>query len=271
MQYHGVRMGRIGWGVVLVASLPAWADTAAGLAAFRNKDYQKAYHEWKAAADAGQAEAQFDLGVLYAKGLGVSRDLPEAASWYRKAAEQGNAEAQFALGQMYARGWGVPRDIADAIRWMEMASSVDSDGPPTDWLTDEGYGIEQDPEQAAYWYRQAADHGHPEAQYSLARLYASGKGVKKDEEQAERWVSASAGQGFAPAMADLGRRFANGVGAARDDKRAYLWLTLAFLHGEKGEEKLRAAEAARLKPAEVAEEHAAQNWKPRMASAKLKQ
>jgi len=255
-------------GMLLLASLPACADTAAGLAAFKNKDYQRAYREWKAGADAGQAEAQFDLGVLYAQGLGVLRDLNAAASWYRKAADQGNAEAQFALGQMYAHGWGVPRDTADAIRWFEMANSVDSDGPPTDWLTVEGYGMPQDPEQAAYWYRQAADRGHPEAQYSLGRLYAAGKGVKRDEEQAERWVSASAAQGNAPAMADLGKRFATGNGAAKDDKRSYFWLTLAFLHGDKSEEKLRAAEAAKLKPAEVTDqEHAAQNWKPRVVSA----
>jgi hypothetical protein len=263
---------RFGLGVLLLAVVPAWADTAAGLAAFKNKDYQRAYSEWKAAADAGQAEAQFDLGVLYVQGLGVLRDLNQAASWYRKAADQGNAEAQFSLGQMYARGWGVPRDTADAIRWFEMANSVDSDGPPTDWLSVEGYGMPQDYQQAAYWYRQAADNGHPEAQYNLARLYAGGKGVKRDEVQAERWVSSSASQGYAPAMADLGKRFATGNGAAQNGQRAYFWLTLAFLHGDKSEEKLRSAEAAKLKPAEVAdEEHAAQNWKPRVASARPRQ
>ena len=59
-------------GVLLLAALPAFADTAAGLTAFKNKDYQRAYREWKAAADAGQAEAQFDLGVLYAQGSGCA-------------------------------------------------------------------------------------------------------------------------------------------------------------------------------------------------------
>jgi TPR repeat protein len=227
-------------GMLLLAGVPVWADTAAGLAAFKNKDYQRAYQEFKAGADAGQAEAEFDLGVMYAQGFGVLRDLNAAASWYRKAAEQGNAEAQFALGQMYAHGWGVPRDTADAIRWFQMANSVDSDGPPTDWMTVEGYGMQQDPAQAV--------------------------------EQAERWISSSATQGYASAMAELGKRFANGNGVAKDDKRSYFWLTLAFLHGDKSEEKLRTAEAAKLTPAEVtAQEHAAQNWKPRVASAKTKQ
>jgi TPR repeat protein len=139
-------------------------------------------------------------------------------------------------------------------------------------MTTEGFGMEQDPQQAAYWYRLAADKGHAEAQYNLGRLYASGKGVKKDEAQAERWVSASATQGYAPAMADLGKRFAAGMGVAQDDKHAYFWLTLAFLHGDKSVEKMRTAEAAKLKPTDVSEQdHAAQNWKPRMAVAKAKQ
>lgn len=268
MGYFATRSGLSLVGVIMLAAAPAVADTAAGMAAFRNKDYQAAFKEWKASADAGQAEAQFDLGLLYAQGLGVRRDLSAAADWYRKAADQGNAEAEFALGQMYSRGWGVPRDEADALRWMAMANSVESEGPPTDWTPVEGYGVQRDQKQAAYWYQQAADKGHAEAQFNLARLYSSGEGVKKDEEQAARWVSASASQGYAPALANFGERCVTGRGVPQNDKRAYFWLTLAFLHGDKGVEKLRAAEAAKLASADVtAEDHAAQNWKPRARAA----
>jgi hypothetical protein len=256
----------LGLGVLWLAVAPAFADTAAGLAAFKMKNYELAYREWKASAEAGQAEAQFDLGVLYAQGLGVRRDLTEASNWYGKSARQGNAEAEFALGQLYSRGWGVPRDEADAIRWFEMANSVESDGPPTDWARVEGYGMPRDPKQAAYWYQLAADQGHAEAQFNLGRLYSAGQGVKREQEQATRWMSASAIQGYAPAMAGLGSRYASGTGIARDARLAYFWLTLAFLHGDRSAEKLRAAEAAKLGPAEVAnQDRAAQNWKPRMA------
>lgn len=255
-----------GWSVLWLAALPALADTGAGLSAFKMKNYELAYREWKVSAEAGQAEAQFDLGVLYAQGLGVRRDLTEASNWYGKSARQGNPEAEFALGQLYSRGWGVPRDEADAIRWFEMANSVESDGPPTDWARVEGYGMPRDPKQAAYWYQLAADQGHAEAQFNLARLYSTGQGVKREQEQATRWMSAAATQGFAPAMAALGSRYASGTGIARDARLAYFWLTLAFLHGDRSAEKLRAAEAARLSPAEVAsQDRAAQNWKPRMA------
>ncbi len=268
MRYQGMRLSVTGLGMILLAVGPALADTAAGLQAFKNKDYARAYQEWKAAADAGQAEAQFDLGLLYAQGLGVRRDLTEASRWYRKSAEQGNAQAEFSLGQMYSRGWGVPRDEADAVRWLQMANSVESEGPPTDWALVEGYGTPRDQKQAAYWYSLAAQKGHPEAQFNLARLYAQGDGVKRDQQQAARWVSASARQGYTPALANFGERYATGQGVSQDDKRAYFWLTLAFLHGDKSVEKLRSQEAAKLKPAEIAdEEHRAQNWKPKLATA----
>jgi hypothetical protein len=148
-----------------------------------------------------------------------------------------------------------------------MANSVDSDGPPTDWSLVEGYGMPRDLKEAAYWYQRASDKNHPEAQYNLGRLYASGSGVKRDQNQAALWMSASATQGFAPAMADLGVRYATANGVARDGKLAYFWLTLAFLHGDRSAEKLRATEAAALDPAEVAaQDRAAQNWKPRVAA-----
>ena len=43
--------------------------------------------------------------------------------WYRKAAEQGVAEAQSNLGAMYAKGLGVPRDYAEALKWFNLATS----------------------------------------------------------------------------------------------------------------------------------------------------
>jgi TPR repeat protein len=49
-------------------------------------------------AEQGDAEAQFNLGVMYANGEGVPKDDVEAVKWYRKSAEQGYALAQFNLG-----------------------------------------------------------------------------------------------------------------------------------------------------------------------------
>jgi len=59
---------------------------------------------WRARAEAGEAIAQYNLGVLYAVGRGVPQDDAEAVRWYRLAAEQGDADAQNNLGFMYANG-----------------------------------------------------------------------------------------------------------------------------------------------------------------------
>ena len=64
--------------------------------------------ELRVRADQGNATAQYDLGVMYANGLGVPEDDAEAVRWYRLAAEQGNVDAQSALGFIYATGRGVP-------------------------------------------------------------------------------------------------------------------------------------------------------------------
>jgi len=268
MLHDAKRNVRLGMGLLLL-SLPAWCDVKTGMEAFRNKDYNKAFREWKAAAEAGVAEAQFDLGVLYAQGRGTKRDLTEATRWYRKAADQGNAQAEFALGQMYSRGWGVPRDEADALRWFDLANSPESDGPATDWASLEGYGVQKDEEQAARWYESAAKKGHAEAQYNLGCMYADGKGVKKSPEDALRWIRASASQGYEPAQSRFGTMYAGGNGIAQDHRLAYFWLNIAYLHGDKSVEKLRAAEAAKLTPEVVAStDQASQNWRPRMGSAK---
>lgn len=247
---------------LFLAAVPLFADTAAGLEAFRTGDYQTAFREWKAAAEKGHADAQFDLGVLYSKGLGVRHDMTEAVAWYRSAAEKGNVQAAFSLGQLYSRGWGVPRDEADAMRWFEMANSSEADlQQVTGWMQVAGYGMDQDYVQAAYWYRQAADHGHAEAQFNLARLYAHGQGVPKDDKEAARWCRAAATHGFGPAQDRLGVRYSQGLGLPQDNGQAYFWLTVASNNGEKHADKLRGELKTKLTPGEATKlEASAVTW-----------
>ena len=60
--------------------------------------------------------------MLYQDGQGVQQDYAEAMKWFRKAADQGDPEAQYALGVMYKNGRGVPRDDAEAIKWYRKAA-----------------------------------------------------------------------------------------------------------------------------------------------------
>jgi TPR repeat protein len=56
-------------------------------------------------------------------GKGVPKDYAEAVKWYRLAAAQGNANAQLNLGVMYANGHGVPEDYVQAYAWMNLAAA----------------------------------------------------------------------------------------------------------------------------------------------------
>jgi hypothetical protein len=74
-------------------------------------------------AEVGDAEALYDLGVMYANGRGVPEDDAEAVRWYRLAADQGNAMAQALLGARYWTGQGVPQDYVQAHMWYNLAAT----------------------------------------------------------------------------------------------------------------------------------------------------
>lgn len=73
------------------------------------------------AAEQGNAETQFFLGVMYDFGEGVSENNAEAVRWYREADEQGHSRAQAILGLKYAKGEGVPEDYVRAYAWLSIA------------------------------------------------------------------------------------------------------------------------------------------------------
>lgn len=73
---------------------------------------------WRMAADEGHAKAQARLGDI----LDKAEDDAEAVAWYRKSAEQGDADGEYGLGQMYAKGEGVERDLEKARSHIERAA-----------------------------------------------------------------------------------------------------------------------------------------------------
>jgi S1-C subfamily serine protease len=108
--------------LALGGAVPVWADYATGHAAFQRRDYATASQQWSVAAQAGEAVAQYSLGILYASGLGVAQSYQEAARWFLQASQQGYGEAQYNLGLLYARGQGVPQDYVEAYKWLELAA-----------------------------------------------------------------------------------------------------------------------------------------------------
>ena len=106
---------------LLVGTASYSADFNKGLTAAQNGDYATALKEWKPLAEEGNADAQYNLGVMYKNGWGVPQDYKEAARLYRLAAEQGDADAQGNLGVMYVFGKGVIKDFVYAHMWGNIA------------------------------------------------------------------------------------------------------------------------------------------------------
>ncbi|HEV7405570.1 MAG TPA: SUMF1/EgtB/PvdO family nonheme iron enzyme [Chthoniobacteraceae bacterium] len=92
---------------------------------------EKEAAQWFAkAANAGNAEAQYEVGSMHETGRGAAKSNRVAATWYRKAAEQSHAPAQAKLAEMYEHGRGVPWDREEATKWYVKAADQGAPGGP---------------------------------------------------------------------------------------------------------------------------------------------
>ena len=100
------------------------ADFQEGWDAYNKKDYATVLKEWTPLAEQGNADAQNNVGWMYAEGNGVPQNDRTAVKWYTLAANQGLALAQFNLGVMsYAGKGGVMQDNIYAHMWWNLAAS----------------------------------------------------------------------------------------------------------------------------------------------------
>jgi uncharacterized protein len=220
---------------ILVLMVSFAAPVAAGqfedaVDALRRGDYLTALRLTRPLANDGDAVAQYNLGLMYATGKGVSQDYVMAAIWFRKAAEQGYAPAQSNLGVFY-------RD---------------------------GRGVQQAPAEAVVWLRKAADQGDPIGQYCLGLQWEAGEGVpQQNYTEAIKWFQKAAEQGHAVAKLHLGVIYAEGRGVPQDYIRAHMWFNLAAAQGEQKAIRLLDMAAQRMTPAQIAEaQKLARDWRP---------
>jgi clan AA aspartic protease (TIGR02281 family) len=84
------------------------------------QNYVEAMRWYRIAADQGNALAQYNIGSLYANGLGVPRDYSQAMRWYRMAADRGLVEAQCDITPLYAKLRHTQRNYAEAVLWFSI-------------------------------------------------------------------------------------------------------------------------------------------------------
>ena len=151
----------------------------------------------RTAAAGGNAVAQYEVGIRYAEGRGVTANASEAARWLERAAKQGVALAQFRLAGLYEKGTGVKKDVETARRLYKSAAEQGNAKAMHNLavLYAEGAAVKPDYRTAAQWFRLAADHGISDSQYNLAILYARGVGVDRNLAESYKWFAIAAAQG----------------------------------------------------------------------------
>jgi TPR repeat protein len=142
------------------------------------------------AAEHGESEAQFWLGVAYEQNWFETTDIQEAVKWYRKAAVQGHPDAQASLGQMYKDGEGVKQNYVLAAEWYRKAAEhVPNFGGAGQGRNDlgllymNGLGVPQDYVQAYMWFRLA----NAETNLSYAKAKMTPTQVLEAERMATEW------------------------------------------------------------------------------------
>jgi hypothetical protein len=146
-----------------------------------------------AAADAGDAEAQYILGRELIEQAKDAKTVERGFSYLERAAKQGHVFAMHGLG-LEIRVGNIPgKTLTDAFNW----------------------------------YRKAAEAGFAGAQNNLGDMYETGEGVAKSYGDAIHWYTRAAMQGEPTAYWSLGECYAKGIGVGRDGVQAYRWLLLA--------------------------------------------
>ena len=215
-------------------------------------------------AEAGDADAQFDLGRAYLNDEGIPKDVAKAVEWYQKAAAQGNSNAQNGLGVAYYNGEGVPKDVAKAVEWYQKAAAQGNSYAQFNLGVAyyNGEGVPKDAAKAVEWFQKAAAQSDVDAQLGLGRAYFHGEGVPKDAAKAVEWFQKAAAQGNLIAQVMLGRAYAMDEGVSRDFVLSYAWTNLAAASGDVMALRLRGISESKLSSTEKAEgQRLSSNWK----------
>jgi TPR repeat protein len=150
----------------LVLAVPGTAQTVAtGIEAWQRADYAEAVRIWRPLAEAGDADAAFNLGQAYRLGRGIPISLAAAQTWFERAARKGHVDAQTTLGLL---------------------------------LFDNGNRV-----SGLRWLKTAAEQGEPRALLIYGTALFNGDGVVRNPVLAYAYVSRAAAQGLAPAKATL--------------------------------------------------------------------
>ncbi|NQT27962.1 sel1 repeat family protein [candidate division KSB1 bacterium] len=230
--------------LICLTSLPSsGSDFHAGIEAYNQMQYEKAWEILGPLAEKGDAKAQLWVGILYLMGKGVPVNFSLGYKWLLRAesvyytetgrliewVESRMTEEDIASIRIFAYD-----DLADDhnISWLcQAAMDGDADAQYHIGKIFSNPKWKPDYLRAAVWFGRAADQGHVDAQFWLGLLYDAGLGLTENNRAARCWYKIAADQGHKDALVMLGSIYLQGNGVPRDPLAAVLYLKKAAFQG----------------------------------------
>lgn len=206
---------------------------ASGLFSKGKEDYNSAFPLFVLAAKHGHAESAYRTALCYEFGWGCRKDPAKAVQFLRTAAAKRHPGAMTRLGKACLSGDLGEKRYREGIKWMKLATeAADTQYNAAPYqlgcLYETGYGddVFQDLNYAAELFTQAADLGHPEANFRMGDAYEHGRlNCPRDPALSVHFYTGAAERGHAAGMMGLCAWYM--VGAApileKDEEEAYEW------------------------------------------------
>lgn len=178
------------------------------------QDWTKAVEMLQQAAAQGNADAQWELGLMYEYANHVDKDETRALELYRSSADQGSPIGLYLVAHCYQHGIVVDEDhaMSDSLYTRSVDELTELAGEEDIYVLNFigsayywGDGVEVDRAKAFGYYLTSAQKGNPETQYKIGLCYETGQGTEANMEEALGWYRQSAAQGYPEALDAMAR------------------------------------------------------------------
>ena len=135
-------------------------------------DLQEAYFRYKKAAELGNKDGMYNLGLYYLNGVYVEQDDEMALLWLERAAEKGHSDAANDIGVYYHNSKNLRGKHFKAIKWYKRGAELGNKYSQCNlgWHYEYGMGCEVDLSLAKMYYELSAEQGFEDAIKYLKRL-----------------------------------------------------------------------------------------------------
>lgn len=199
---------------------------------FDNEEWGVAMDECRFAAKAGEAQAQYILGIM-TYGQGGSANRRDAIDLIKKSAKQKYAEAMYDLGARHEGGDVVRRNASLALDLYEESCDLKY-GPACNAVAINYTGLRKY-KKAIKYLNLGQEYGDLYAQFNMAYLHENGFGVKKDKVKAYKMFEEAAMDGNNWAQYRLFWFNYKGYGTEKNYSKAFKWLIVSELQRRPGE------------------------------------